>query len=91
MPKHTRQERFGMTWWNVDDEMRDSSFRYRLQMKTNRVDVDALDELSARFQNRPSLHHECFQAAPSLLHFHWFQPESWLVQGASRGDRVLHR
>lgn len=65
-----------MTWRNVDDEVRDSSFRYRLQVATDRVDVDALHQLSARFQNRPSLHHECFQAAPSLLHFHRFQLES---------------
>ena len=90
-PKHTRQERFGMTWRNVDDEMRDPPFRYRLQMETDRVDVDAFHELSARFQNRPSLHHECLQAAPCPLHFHWLQLESWPVQGASRGDRVLHR
>ena len=90
-PKHTRQKRFGMTWRNVDNEMQDFSFRYRLQMETNRVDVDTFHELSVRFQNRPSLDHECFQAAPGLLRFQCFHLESWLVQGASRGDRVPHR
>jgi hypothetical protein len=39
-------------------------------MGTDRVDVNALHELSARFQDRPSLPHECSQAAPGLLQFH---------------------
>lgn len=80
-----------MARWNVDDQVRDSPFRYRLQMRTDCVDVEAVHQFGAWFQDRPSLHHESLKAAPGLLRFYSFQMELWLVQGFLRVGRVPRR
>jgi len=90
-PEQTRQQRLGMPRRNVDDQVRDSPFRYRLQMRTDRVDVEALHEFSTWFEDRPSLHQERLQAAPGPLRFYSFQLEPWLVQAVLRVDRVPRR
>jgi hypothetical protein len=64
---------------DVNDEVRDASSRDDLKIKTDSIDVHAVHELSARFQDMPRLHHEFLQAAARLLGFHQFQPELWLV------------
>jgi len=85
-PENARQQRFGMAWRHVDDEVRDASFGHRLQMGTDGVDVDAFHEIRVRFQNRPSLLHELFEVTFRLLGPHRLELESWLVQGAPRAD-----
>jgi hypothetical protein len=55
---------------NVDDEVRDSSFRYGLQMLTDRVDVDPFYELNVRFQHAPRLLNKRLEATPGLLLLH---------------------
>jgi hypothetical protein len=56
-----------MAWRNVYDQVPDSALRDSLQVGTNCVYVDALHELSPRFQDWPGLHHKFLQAAPGFL------------------------
>ena len=69
-PKRAYQERFGMPRRDVNDEVRDVSFRDRLEMGTDRIDVHTVHELSGRFQYVPGLDHEFLQVAAGLLGLH---------------------
>ena len=80
-----------MTGRNVDDEVRNSSFGYGLQVRTDRIDVYALDKLRARLQDRPSLHDESFKAPPGPFGLHLFQLEFSIAHKASRVARALRR
>jgi hypothetical protein len=78
-----------MTGRNVD-EVRDSSFRYRLQVATDRVDVDAIHQLSAGSRTGQA----CIMNAFKLrLAFYTFTGSGWNLGsfGVSRGARSLHR
>ena len=87
--RHGCQQRFGMTGRNVDDEVRNPPFGYR--PADANVDVDALHKLSARLQDRPSLHDESFKAPPGPFGLHLFQLEFSIAHKASRVARALRR
>ena len=86
-----RYQRFGMTGRNVDDEVRNLSLGHGLQVRTDGVDVYALDEFGARLQDRPSLHDESFKAPPGPFGLHLFQLEFSIAHKASRVARALRR
>ena len=75
-----------MTWRNVDDEVRDSSFRYRLQVATDRVDVDAIHQLSAGSRTGQA----CIMNAFKLrLAFSVFTGSSWNLGSFQEPFEVL--
>ena len=76
---------------DVNDQVRDASFRDRLEMGTDSINVHAVHELSVRLQYMPRFNHEFLQVAARFLHLHQFQLEPWPVPGAVGSDRVLLR
>ena len=90
-PENGCQQRFGMAGGHIDDEMRDSPFGYRLQMRTDGINVNTLYEIGARLKDGPSLHHKSFKAPPGPFGPHLLQVEFSRVQKGSRVDRVLRR
>jgi hypothetical protein len=80
-----------MTWRNINDEVADLALRYSLQMRTDRIHMDALNELSLRLQDRPRLLHKLFKVASGFLRFQSPQLELWLAQEVFPVARFLHR
>ena len=74
---------------NVNDEVRDASIGDRLKMGTDRFEGNALQQLSFRFQDVPSLDHEFLKAAAGFLLPQQFQVERGSVPGAVRSDQFL--
>lgn len=50
-----------MTGRNIDDQISDAAVAYRLQVFTDGLKVDAVDQRGIRFQHMPGLHHEFMQ------------------------------
>jgi hypothetical protein len=56
-----------MTWGHVNDQISDAALGDRLQMLTDGLHMDPVDERRGGLQNTPSPNHEFIQAAARLL------------------------
>src|ERR1019366_8938936 len=76
-PKDCRHQRFCVTRRNVDDQVPDSTIRHGLQMRTDRIHVDAANERSPWLQNMPRLCHKLLEAESGCLRHQSPQLELW--------------
>ena len=66
-PEDRHRERLHVAGRDVDDQARELSSGYGLEVVTDRIDVPVRDELGARLEHRPRLANEGRQAAPGAL------------------------
>src|ERR1017187_7142139 len=66
-PENSGEQRFCVTWRNIDDQIPNPPLADSLQVVADGVHVHAIDEPCFRFQHAPRLPHECMQLAACLL------------------------